>query len=218
MGADSASATDRLDCAVRELAREHAGDDLERSAEWRRLLDEVAQLGRSRYALLGRPGFIDRDRLAALVAEAGELRGTAQTVEGIEGVRAVAFDPGPAARRLAVDRDLTRLVERELGIPPRPPRQASYQYYDWPGAGLMPHLDKWDVVVSMVVMLEHEPGESDRQSAFVFHPAGRPPMRIGLSPGEVIAFEGRGLVHERERVCEGERVTILVIGTRGSDS
>jgi len=219
MDADAASATDRLDSAVRAFAREHEGDDdLEHLAEWQALLHEVAGLGRSRYALLGRPAFIDRDRLALLVAEARELRSTAQRLEGVEGVRAVAFDPGPAARRLAVDRELTRLVERELGIPPRPPRQASYQYYDSPGAGLRPHLDKWDVVVSMVVMLEHEPGPDNGASAFVFHPADGPPTRVKLRPGEVIAFEGRGLVHERERVREGERVTILAIGTRGADS
>jgi alkylated DNA repair dioxygenase AlkB len=125
----------------------------------------------------------------------------------------VSFEIGPAARGLAADRALTRLVERELGIRPQPPRQAAYQYYDWPGAGLIPHLDKFEVVLSMVVMLEHEPAEGE--SAFVFHPANRPPLRLKLKPGEVIAFEGRGLVHEREPVREGERVTILVIGTRG---
>jgi hypothetical protein len=202
---------------IEELGMErHEGWGARREARWRSLLSRLAVHRSSRYALLGCPGFIDKERLAQLVEEAQTQRGDASFIEGQVGQAGQGHGmPGPVARRLAVDRGWRRLLEPTLGGGPRLPCTAGYLYYERPGARISPHVDYPNFAINILVLLEHEWPPGATGSALVVHPAGNPPVRVNLAAGEAIALEAYGLVHEREAMCEGERLTMLTLGYGG---
>ena len=208
---------ERIAGEIEELGMErHEGWGARREARWRTLLSRLAEHRSSRYVLLERPGFIDQERLDRLVAEARAQRGDATFIEGQVGQAGQGHGmPGPVARRLAVDRGWRRLLEPVLGGGPRLPCTAGYLFYERPGARISPHVDYPNFAVNILVLLEHEGPPGGARSALVVHPAARPPVRVDLSPGEAIALEAYGLVHEREAMRDGERLTMLTLGYGG---
>jgi hypothetical protein len=198
-----------IDAFARRRALDAGGCD---DAEWHALLEAMAAVRPGRHALLGRPPFIDDDRLAALVQEARALRADAQPTGDDPGQAGQFYaSPGPAARALVVERGWREIFRRELGFAPRSPYHAGYLYYDRPGAGIVPHVDDPEFAVNVLLMVQRSNGAS-QGSATVLHPPEAAPLRVVLAPGEAVLLEAAGLVHGREPMAPGEQVTVLTMG------
>jgi hypothetical protein len=181
-------------------------------AEWRELLAALAEVRSPGYALLGRPPFLTDEWLERLAEEARALRPEAQPTGTNEGQGGQHYaSPGPAARKLVVQRGWRELIARELGCEPVPPYHAGYLFYDRPGAGIVPHVDDPEFAINVILMVSRSPTGS-QASATVLHPPDGPPQRVVLAPGEAVLLEADGLVHAREPMREGERVTVLTMG------
>jgi hypothetical protein len=206
---DGAELAARIDTFVRAKGVGAAGSD---DAEWEELLDAMAAARPAQYALLGRPPFLTDERLAALVQEAHDLRAEAEATGQDPGQAGqLHADPGPVARALVVDKGWNELCRQALGFERRSPYTAGYLYYEQSGAGIVPHVDDADFAVNVIIVVARSAG-GDERSATVLHPAGQPPVRAVLEPGEAVLLEADGLVHAREPMQPGERVTVLTMG------
>jgi len=147
--------------------------------------------------------WIDRRRLLRLVREARR--------ESRDDRDASGALPGLSGRRLAVDPRLARAVGRALGERLAPQFIARYVFYSKTGDYFWPHTDSPLVHVNVFVCLEHQVPEGCTPSAFVaYHPDGSA-QRFELMPGDAIAAHTQGVVHAREPLADGERVTLLAI-------
>jgi hypothetical protein len=164
-----------------------------------------------RYALLGRLPFLHDEWLRRLQQEAAELRPPS------EGAVRHFASPGRIARKVVVHRGLWQALRRALGHEAAPPFQAGYLYYDRPGAGIEPHVDVPEFAINVLLMISREPDQADG-SATVLYPPDQPPVRVVLAPGEAVALEADRLVHSREPMHDGERVTLLTMGFRRGQS
>ena len=208
---------ERLAGEIEELGIvRHEGWGPRSEARWRALLSQLARHRTSRYVLLGRPPLIGGERLSRLIAEARAQRAEATFVDGQDGQSGQGHGPpGPEARRLAADRGWTRLLEAVLGGGPRLPATGGYLYYEQPGARISPHVDYPNFAINLLVLLEHESIAGEPRAALVLHPPDSSPVRVLLAAGEAVALEAHGLVHEREAIREGERLTMLTLGYGG---
>jgi hypothetical protein len=152
----------------------------------------------------GRPDFVSDELLQALRTEANTLRPTAVrfhdhlVVSGARGARDVAFSPALAA-----------LLRTHAG-PAVPTTKANYLYYDEPGLGIEPHVDNEEFSLNAIMMLRHE--HVSAPSALVLFPLDAPPEKMYLEPGEMVVMFADSIVHARERVGVGEKVSIVAFG------
>ncbi|MEA2195012.1 MAG: hypothetical protein QOG42_1446 [Solirubrobacteraceae bacterium] len=200
-----------IDTFARTRGLEAGGSD---DDGWHALLEAMASTRSGRFALLGRPPFVSDARLAELEQEARTLRAGARPGSDDPGQAGQFSAPvGPAARALVRDRGWHAICRRELSFEPRPPYYASYLYYDRPGAGIVPHVDDPEFAVNVLFMVSRSgPAGGGAGSATVLHPPGEEPLRLVLAPGEAVLLEADGLVHAREPMAPGERVTVLTMG------
>lgn len=206
---DGAQLAARIDALVRAKGIGAGGSD---DQAWQALLDSMAAVRSGRYALLGRPPFLPDARLEQLAQEARDVRAEARATGSDPGQAGqLLASPGPVARALVVDKGWNELCRRALGCERRSPYSASYLYYEQPGAGIVPHVDDPDFAVNVILVVSRSAGGEER-SATVLHPAGRRPVRAVLRPGEAVLLEADGLVHAREPMQPGERVTVLSMG------
>lgn len=214
--AEGARLAAAIDALVSDRGIGAAGSD---DAQWQALLRAMAAARSAGYAVLGRPAFVSEERLEALAGEARELRAGAEPAgHGAGQAGQLYADPGPVARRLVVDPGWGELCRQALGFERRPPYTAGYLYYERPGAGIVPHVDDPDFAVNVIMVVARSTSAGAR-SATVLHPAGEPPVRVVLEPGEAVLLEADGLVHAREGMRAGERVTVLSMGfTRSPDA
>jgi hypothetical protein len=120
--------------------------------------------------------------------------------------------PGPRSRRLAVDRRLMTRVSRALGRRSKPGYEARYLLYRRAGDYFWPHPDDPEYAVNVLVCLERQLPEGQTSgSAFLAYSADGSMRRFELNAGEALAVEARGLVHAREPLAQGERLTLLSI-------
>ena len=174
------------------------------NAAWKTVLRTYGHLFPSQCARLGRLSWLRDEDLAVLRVESQAGAPTARDASGRR--------PGPMGRRLAVDSRLTRLVGAALGQKLQPGYEAKYVYYTKRGDFFWPHPDDPFYPVTVLVCLEHQrPAARARPSAFLaYRPAGTM-RRYELRPGEAVAMQSQGLVHGREPMAAGERVTLLSI-------
>jgi hypothetical protein len=206
---DGARLSGEIDALVRAKGIGAGGSD---DPAWRALLAAMAAARPARYALLGRPPFVSDERLAALAAEARDMRGEAKATGSDPGQAGqLLAGPGPVARALVLDKGWNELCREALGCERRSPYSASYLYYEQSGAGIVPHVDDPDFAVNVIMVVSRSTG-GDERSATVLHPAGARPVRAVLEPGEAVLLEADGLVHAREPMHPGERVTVLTMG------
>lgn len=153
---------------------------------------------------LGRLPFVRRSKLLA------ETRTNAR-----RGRRSSGRRPGPLGRELAVDPRLMAIVGRALKKTVSPGFVARYIFYSKPGDYFWPHPDDPKYGANLILCLERTlPDDGGRPSCFF---AVRPDgslRRVDLRPGEALAVEARGVVHGREPLRRGERVTLLSIELR----
>jgi hypothetical protein len=156
-------------------------------------------------AFRGRPDFLDDRLLDQLQREARELRPSAHRFdEHFLGCGA------PIANRFSVSPELTGLVRRHAGDV-RATGVASFLYYDEEGQGIDPHIDTDIFSLNVLLMLSHMPGATG-SSCLVLLPPRSEPERLDLQEGEMVIFFAGSVAHGRERVGQGESVTVLTFG------
>lgn len=148
--------------------------------------------------------WIDQRHLFKLAREATTGRRKGRAASGLR--------PGPAGCRLALDPRLLSAVGRALDKAVVPAYEARYVYYTRPGDYFWPHPDDPEIAVNVFICLEHKVprGCSTRSAFLAYHPDGSV-ERYELTPGQAIAAETQGLMHAREPVRRGERITLLAI-------
>ena len=170
---------------------------------WKTIVALFARLYSSNIKPLGHVRWLDAEHLATLKRET--LRGRAR------GRHASGMRPGPAGRELAVDPRLMRAVSRALGLSASPGYEARYIFYAKDGDYFWPHPDDPEYAVNVLVCLDHvRPANAPGSALLAYRPDGSV-ERYELSPGSALAFEARGLVHAREPMKRGERMTMLSI-------
>jgi hypothetical protein len=164
-----------------------------------------ARIASNGVAYRGRPGFISGERLLALQREAIELRPSANRFdEHFLGCGA------PIADELALSTELTTFVRRYAGDV-SPTGVASFLYYDEAGQGIGPHIDTDIFSLNVLLMLSHM-RQGPGGSCLVLMPPRSEPERIDLREGEMVIFFAGSVAHGRERIGDGEAVTILTFG------
>jgi hypothetical protein len=175
---------------------------------WKTVVALFTQLYSSNIKLLGRLRWLDDQRLAILKREttAGRKRGR----------HASGMRPGPAGRTLAVDPRLMTAVGKALGVKASPGYEARYIFYGRDGDYFWPHPDDPEYGVNVLVCLDHtRPVRGTGSALLVYRPDGSV-ERYELAPGCALAFEARGLVHAREPMRRGERMTMLSIAVNAA--
>jgi hypothetical protein len=174
---------------------------------WKTVVSVFARVYSSSIEPLGQLAWLDATRLAALRREtlAGRARGR----------RASGMRPGRAGRELAVDPRLMRRVGRALGITASPGYEARYIFYTKDGDYFWPHPDDPEYPVNVLVCLDHQrPNRTPTSSALLAYRPDGSLERYELTPGSALAVEARGLVHAREPMRRGERMTMLSIAVK----
>ncbi|WP_150123925.1 hypothetical protein [Methyloversatilis sp. RAC08] len=110
-----------------------------------------------------------------------------------------------------MDSELKRFVQSLFpGV--MPTGVASYIYYDGEGHGLDPHIDTEVYEINVIVMLEHVLPVSGEPSHLLIYENDVVPNRVLLVPGEVLILNAGSVVHAREDMARGEKVSILTVG------
>ncbi|MFN7976783.1 MAG: hypothetical protein U0P30_01520 [Vicinamibacterales bacterium] len=151
--------------------------------------------------------WLDRRTLATMRREAA--RGVREG-RGASGMR-----PGLHGRVLAIDPRLMRRVSRVLGRRVVPAYEARYVFYTRPGDYFFPHPDDPEHALNLLVCLDRRPPDGHRRpSAFLAYRANGVVERHEVPVGGVVVAEARGVIHAREALGPGERVTLLSIAAR----
>lgn len=151
------------------------------------------------------PFFSDAD-LAALDAESLANRPHAERFHD-HFVRSGA----PLARELSLSQDIDRFLSDRVG-PVLPTYKANYLYYDAPGLGIDPHVDKDEFSLNVLTMLEHSP--DDRTSELILYPPEQDAVHIQLAIGESLVFFADSVTHQRTRTVAGESIRLVSFGYR----
>lgn len=190
-----------LDCTVPQKKPVHV-------AAWTVVIRVLGRLHPSGVARLELP-WVDRRRFATLAREA---RGA------FLGGRASGERPGLSGRRLAIDPRLADAVSRAMHTAVEPAFIAQYVFYTRDGDYFWPHTDSLRVYVNVFICLEHQvPDGQERCSAFVGYHEDGTVERFELRAGDVIAAHTQGLVHAREPLMKGERVTLLAVAMKQAE-
>jgi len=156
-----------------------------------------------------RPPFVSDDIVSDLSAEAA--------MQSFLSVRMALRSVAPAgavARRLGWNPALCRMVSRHVGRALRPgngfaAENATYLYYEDLGDCVQPHVDPFGITNALVLLDQRPPDDGEAGSALVVYAAGTSRARVPLSPGELVVLSDGAVVHSREPLRAGERVTLL---------
>jgi hypothetical protein len=172
-------------------------------AAWKTVVALFARLYRSTIRPLGHLPWLDESTLAKLKGETARGRARGRFASGMR--------PGPAGRELAVDRRLMKAVGKALGLSVVPGYEARYNFYTRDGDYFWPHPDDPEYAVNVLICLDHKrPARGTGSALLAYRPDGSV-ERYELAPGSALAIEARGLVHAREPMRRGERLTMLSI-------
>lgn len=173
---------------------------------WTTIIAIFGAVHPSKVARLHLP-WVDRRRLEVLAREARRESRPDRDASGAT--------PGLSGRRLAVDPRLMRAVADALDESVEPAFIARYVFYSRSGDYFWPHTDSLLVHVNVFLCLEHHvPAGGTASSAFVGYRPDGTAERFELNAGDAIAAHTQGLVHAREPLQDGERVTLLAIALR----
>ncbi|RAG81536.1 hypothetical protein DN069_32290 [Streptacidiphilus pinicola] len=117
----------------------------------------------------------------------------------------------PIARELALSQAISDFLAAKVG-PVVPSFKANHLYYDQPGLGIDPHVDKDDFSLNVLTMLEHSPAE--RHSELILYPPEQDALHLQLQRGESLIFFADSVTHQRTRTAEGERIRLVSFGYR----
>ena len=172
---------------------------------WKTVVTLFARIYPSTAKSLGRLEWLNSRHMTTLRREAARGMQIGRPASGRE-------RPGLAGRCLAVDPRLLARVGAALGKEVVPGYEARYVFYGKAGDHFWPHPDDPEYPVNVLVCLDRKrPRGSTTASAFLAYRPDFSVERYDLAPGCALAIESRGLVHAREPLREGERVTLLSI-------
>ena len=117
----------------------------------------------------------------------------------------------PIARELALSQSINDFLSSRVG-PVLPTYKANYLYYDEPGLGIDPHVDKDEFSLNVLTMLEHRPDR--RHSELILYPPERDVIHVHLEPGESLVFFADSVTHQRTRTVDGEAIRLVSFGYR----
>jgi hypothetical protein len=170
---------------------------------WKTVVALFARLYSSTIKPLGRLRWLDPETLAVMRRETARGRARGRSASGMR--------PGPAGRMLAVDPRLMKAVGKALGLHVEPGYEARYIFYRRDGDFFWPHPDDPEYAVNVLVCLDHKRPATGTGSALLAYRPDGAVERYELTPGSALAVEARGLVHAREPMRRGERMTMLSI-------
>ncbi|MCA1221814.1 hypothetical protein [Streptomyces sp. 8L] len=117
----------------------------------------------------------------------------------------------PIARELALSQSVNDFLASRVG-PVLPTYKANYLYYDEPGLGIDPHVDKDEFSLNVLTMLEHRP--DTRHSELILYPPEQDAIHVHLEPGESLVFFADSVTHQRTRTVTGEAIRLVSFGYR----
>ncbi len=163
------------------------------------------RITRNGIAFRGRPAWMSDTLLTSIQEEAQSIRPMARRFdEHFLGCGA------SLANQLAVSKELVEFVQEHAGDL-KPTGIASFLFYDEEGQGIDPHIDTDIFSLNVILMLSHKHVSNPASALVVFPPRGEP-ERINLQPGEIIIMFAGSITHGRERIKQGETVSILTFG------
>jgi hypothetical protein len=177
---------------------------------WKTVVALFARLYSSTIKPLGHLKWLDEQSLATLQRETSRGRTRGRQASGMR--------PGPAGRALAVDPRLMKAVGKALGLSVAPGYEARYNFYGRDGDYFWPHPDDPEYAVNVLVCLHHKRPASGTGSALLAYRPDGSVERYELTPGSALAVEARGLVHAREPMRRGERMTMLSIAVNADQT
>ena len=154
----------------------------------------------------GRGAFFTDDDIAALDRESRAHRGRADRFHDH-----YVASGAPLARELSLSQAVSDFLTPRVG-PVLPTYKANYLYYDEPGLGIDPHVDKDEFALNVLTMLEHSPRE--RTSELILYPPDQDPLHLQLEPGESLVFFADSVTHQRTRTADGEAIRLVSFGYR----
>jgi hypothetical protein len=154
----------------------------------------------------GRGPFLTEQDIAALDRESVASRPRAERFHDH-----YVASGAPIAREIALSQSISDFLSSRVG-PVLPTYKANYLYYDEPGLGIDPHVDKDEFSLNVLTMLEHQPDR--RHSELILYPAGQDAVHIHLQPGESLVFFADSVTHQRTRTVDGEAIRLVSFGYR----
>ncbi|CCO49773.1 conserved hypothetical protein [Vibrio nigripulchritudo SOn1] len=156
-------------------------------------------------AWVGRPEFMTDELLKSLTDESKVKRTTA-----IDYTDHYLGCGGVIADKLSISNELVDFIKIHVGDI-KPTGIASYIYYDKEGQGISPHIDTDVFSLNVLIMLEHIV-VNDTPSNLVMFPYEAEPIKVKLTPGDMIIMFSGSTAHGRELLANGEKVSILTLG------
>jgi len=114
----------------------------------------------------------------------------------------------PVAREISLSSSIHTFLEEHVGAV-IPTYKANYLYYDAPGLGIDPHVDKDEFSLNILTMLEHSGEQSSR---LLLHPPGKNPVELDLKPFETLVFLADRVTHQRTRTVDNEQIRLVSFG------
>lgn len=157
----------------------------------------------------GRGPFLSDEDLAALDGESRASRPQADRF-----LDHYVVSSAPLAREISLSEPIRAFLTENVG-PVSPTRRANYLYYDEPGLGIDPHVDKDEFSLNILTMLEHRSGSQGR-SELILHPPDHEPVHFHLRAGESLVFFADSVTHQRTRTVADEEIRLVSFGYRTS--
>lgn len=154
----------------------------------------------------GRAPFLSDRDIAVLDHESREYRRRAERFHDH-----YVASGAPIARELALSQSINDFLSSRAG-PVLPTYKANYLYYDEPGLGIDPHVDKDEFSLNVLTMLEHLPDR--RHSELILYPPEQDSVHVHLEPGESLVFFADSVTHQRTRTVDGEKIRLVSFGYR----
>lgn len=118
----------------------------------------------------------------------------------------------PIARELALSQTVNQFLLERVG-PVLPTYKANYLYYDLPGLGIDPHVDKDEFSLNVLTMLQHD-ATGPQHSELILYPPEQDAIHLRMKPGESLVFFADSVTHQRTRTVAGEVIRLVSFGYR----
>lgn len=168
------------------------------------------QVGDSGVLFRGRPPWLTAELLAWFSAEAARLRSSAMRSPHYW------FALGSAAVEQIGRTAPARSFVETLAGPVRDDVKVVFNYYEKPGEGVAPHIDRDSFTLILLTLLRHDHAGAPRSALYVYPPEGEP-TRLELAPGDVVLLHAGSTVHQRTVLGPDEHVQTMSIGFRVRD-
>jgi hypothetical protein len=156
-----------------------------------------------------RPAFLADDLVNALRMEA-----QIQSFLSVRMALRYVAPPARAARRFGASSELTRYVSDYIGHNVAAGNgfsreNATYLYYEDVGDGIQPHVDPFGISNALLMLRRIPPADGSAPSRLVMYTSDGQLIPIPLEQGQMVVLADGAIVHAREPLRRGEKVTLL---------